>query len=357
VTEGTEGKGPFESHTSGNFLMKELRAPWLHWHSPDAGILPSVFAPNNPLRRHPWFRGLEPLGAVTCEAEVARPSIRRWTRVRFAALLSGGGVITRPSRVMSQIVGTPTVNLITSHTEGRAGAVSEDVDLPQTFFIDSEGLTEILGLQAPPPFEVKSKVYAESLRTFGFRVTDGEKFDRPGDTHFAFAVPERAFEDVAVMAEAIRVGLLTERFAACLLMTDFANPIFSSRRARLLRHTPKTATVTAGQSTFSEEMATAIVAAARQAGKGSPEAEFATGWAKGEGWKNEFNGRLANYYAAVTTRLKSQNGFNDYCRLAESRRENLRSMPIFESPLLLATTNILPSELAMRPDGTIAEVV
>jgi hypothetical protein len=68
LAEATEGKGPFESHTSGNLLMKELRAPWLHWHSPAASILPSVFASDNPLRNHPWFRALEPLGAITCEA-------------------------------------------------------------------------------------------------------------------------------------------------------------------------------------------------------------------------------------------------------------------------------------------------
>ena len=151
--------------------MKELRAPWLHWHSPDANVLPSVFASGNPLRNHPWFRGLEPLGAVTCEASVARPSIRRWTTTRFAALLSGDGVIARPSRIVRQIVDTPTVNIITSHTEGRAGALSDVVDLPQTFFIDSEGLTEILGLHAPPPFEVTGKIYAESLRRFSFRLT------------------------------------------------------------------------------------------------------------------------------------------------------------------------------------------
>ncbi|MFP5369900.1 MAG: hypothetical protein ACLGI3_04020, partial [Actinomycetes bacterium] len=42
LTGPTQGKGPFESHLSGTFVMKELRFPWLHWHSFKANILPSV---------------------------------------------------------------------------------------------------------------------------------------------------------------------------------------------------------------------------------------------------------------------------------------------------------------------------
>jgi hypothetical protein len=118
---------------------------------------------------------------------------------------------------------------------------------------------------------------------------------------------------------------------------------------------PATATVTAGQSEFSQEMAAAIVAAAANADESSPEQEFAALWGVGEAWREECNRRLDTYYAAVTARLRSQHGFADYCRLAESRRERVRSMPIAESPLLFPTTNILPTALAMRADATIEE--
>ena len=57
----------------------------------------------------------------------------------------------------------------------------------------------------------------------------------------------------------------------------------------------------------------------------------------------------------MSARLLSQHGFDDYCRLAESRRQRVRTMPIAESPLLFPTTNILPTDLAMRADGTIEE--
>jgi hypothetical protein len=352
----TEGKGPFESHTSGNFLMKELRAPWLHWHSPDANILPTALEEGDPIRDHPWFTRKEPQGALVCELSVARPSITRWTKARLEAAIGDDGSFDGARGVMAQVLGTPTVNLITSHTESRKAVTSPTVDLPQTFFVDSEALTEILGLQAPPRFMVPGAVYARALETFAVRLTDDKRFSRPGDTHFAFAVPERALEDQEVLRAAIRVGLVSERLAACLLMTDFPNPIFSPRREALLRHVPERALVDNGQSaeSFSQAMADAILAAADASPAGTPEREFAQHWGVGENFKVEFDRLLSGYYQAVVRRLQDPAGFDDYFRLAESRRERVRAMPIFESPLLLARTNIPRAARAMRADGTVA---
>jgi hypothetical protein len=57
LTAATRARAPFESHRSGNVLMKELRAPWIHWHSIDAPVDNDVYAPDDPLRTHPWFLG------------------------------------------------------------------------------------------------------------------------------------------------------------------------------------------------------------------------------------------------------------------------------------------------------------
>ena len=43
-------------------------------------------------------------------------------------------------------------------------------------------------------------------------------------------------------------------------------------------------------------------------------------------------------------------------RLAEARRDRVRLMPIFESPLLFARTNVPSRAREMRPDGTVVEV-
>jgi hypothetical protein len=134
-------------------------------------------------------------------------------------------------------------------------------------------------------------------------------------------------------------------------MTDFPNPIFSDRRAALLQHVPPSATIIAGGSTFSQEMADAILAAAANSQPGSPEREFKDRWSVGDNFEAPFNQLLGAYYAAVSARLTTQEGFDDYFKLAESRRDRVRNMPIFESPLLFAQTNLPPAALAMQPDG------
>jgi hypothetical protein len=361
IEERTEFNGPFESHLSGNFVMKELRAPWINWDSPDAPVSPDVFAPEDPRGAHDWFQRRERAGAFTCETTVARPAVRRWTRARFTQLRAGSATVPRPARIMQQVLTTPSVNLVSSRTQSRK--VAGDVDLPGSFFVDSETLSETpaLGLAGPPPLAVAGGLYQQALKTFAVRWTDRRQFALDGDTHFAFCVPERAFEDVAVVREAIDVGLLTPRFAASLLMTDFANPTFSSRRAELLKYVPGTATIEAGESTFPDEMATAIVGAADATPQGSPEREFAERWAAGDEWKEAFDALLKDYYRQLERRLLSQDGFDAIFRLAESRRDHVRgsdlfpAMPISEFPLLFAESNVPAGERVMNPDGSVVE--
>jgi hypothetical protein len=280
----------------------------------------------------------------------------RWAKARLEASLAQDGTFASPRRVLQQILGTPTANLVTSHVESRKAVRDLDFDLPQTFFIDSECLTEVVGLKPPPSFRAAGSVYAQSLATFGTRMDDGEGFSRLGDTHFAFLVPERAFEDVVVLIEALRIGLVSRRLAACLLMTDFPNPIFSRRREALLAHVPESALITNGSSTFSQEMSDAIVAAAEQSPAESPEREFADLWNVGEDFELAFSNRLQSYYDAVTACLATQEGFDEYYRVAESRRQKAREMPIFsEFALLFATTDIDDAlDLTMRSDGSVA---
>lgn len=113
-------------------------------------------------------------------------------------------------------------------------------DLPETFFVDSAALSGVLDLQPPPTPFVASGIYARSLQSFTVTLSDDEQFERPGDTHFAFVVPERAFEDTETIRQAIEFELIRGRLAACLLMVDFPNPIFSAKRLQLLRYVPDT---------------------------------------------------------------------------------------------------------------------
>jgi len=353
LTSPTRDNGPFESHKNGHFLMKELRLPWVNWDSTTARAVPSIFAEED-LLGHPWVANLAPGGAYTLEKDVAVPAIRRWTETRLEALVSGNSEET-PRRLLEQVLTTSTVNLASSNTSSVVAAIGkvEKVDLPESFFVDSAALSGILGLVPPPRPFVPSSVYAESLRTFEVRLTDEDQFRRPGDTHFAFVVPERAFEDADTLREAIERGILSRRLAACLLMVDFPNPIFSQKRQRLLEHVPDDA-FRQGEA-FSQSISDAIRASAAATQPGTPEHEFTQLWDAGEDFKAPFDALLQGYYTAFTERLATQEGFDDYMRLAESRRDRVREMPITESPMLFARTNIPSRERTMLADGTVEE--
>lgn len=348
----SEFKGPFESHTTGNFLMKELKLPWVHWHSFSAPVNAANLPPD--LRKHPWFVKRDPEGAATCELEVAVPAVKRWTTRRFERMVAKDGKVDRPDRVVRQLLRTDTVNLHSSLTPSSETARIDAVDLPPTFFVDTDTLSGLLRLRFPPGFSVPSKIYRKTLQKFDARLTDGNKFDRAGDTHFCFVVPERAFEDVETIREAIRVGLFGERFAASMLMVDFANPVFSPRRAALLAHAPTTAKLVKGKSGFASTMVKRILAAAEDSPDNSPEREFAKRWQAGAKWRSEFNRLLDNYYVGVEKTLATQAGSDGVFRVAETRRNDMRdTTPLVESQLLFPTTSHPPAKrMRMRFDGT-----
>jgi hypothetical protein len=361
LSDPTQGKGPFESHPSGALVMKELEIPWTHWHSFEITVDESVFPDGSPLATHPWFVDVDAgglrRGAEVLEVEFAIPSMKRWAAARFAPMVDSG-TVDDPDRVMVHVLGTPTVNLIST----RMRSVAREADdagrqLPSSFFYNVESLTNPpIGLTSPPPLLLPIDHYRSSLDRFEFVVTDGGGVSRPGDTTFAFFVPHRAREDDEALRAALDIGLVTPRLAACLLMVDFPNPVFSARRESLLAHVPASASIADGTSTFSQDMADAILAVAPGTLEGSPEREFAERWGVGEDFVGPFDALLRDYVAAVAVRLKTSEGFDDYVRLAESRRNRVRKMPIFESPMLFATTNIINAERAMRPDGTVVEI-
>jgi hypothetical protein len=354
LMDPSQGKGPFESHKSGAFLMKELKLPWVNWHSPEAPILAAAFPRNDPRVRHPWFRKKEPGGAYTFEFAVARPAIERWAKVRFDELAAGGKV-DDPGRILEQILSTPTANLASSITESAtAKAPKVRIDLPPSFFLDVDGFAEV-GIFTFEFLDVSSRIYRKTLKTFNARLDNGRGFEKKGDSHFAFAVPEPGFEDVVALREAIRIGLVTRRLAACLLMVDFPNPIFSDRRAKLLEHVPGSATIRNGKSTFSQRMADAIIKAAEGSAEGSPEREFVKRWKAGPRFAPGFERDIRRYLRAVKKRLATQRGFDDYWRLADRRRAESRNNPVFaEFELLFPKSDIPRPARRMRADGTVA---
>jgi hypothetical protein len=349
----TRGRGPFDSHVNGSLVMKELKAPWSNWQSVRAHV-DAALAPDDPVRQAPLFRDRK--NAEVFQISVVQPGVSRWNRARLARARGPDGTVADIPYFMRQVLETTTVNLASSDLESRLVRPDDRVALPITFFLNSDALINTLDLEpalAPPT--VEGHLYLESLRRYDFALAD-EGFREAGDTYFAFLVPEPAFEDLDVLRKLLEAGVVTARFAASLLMVDFPNPIYSERRRRLMAYVPATARVTGQGSDLPATMAAAIADAARTLPADSPEREFLAWWGVPEDrWRAECTARIERYVAAVVARLATPAGFDDYVRLAESRRREYRRLPLNEFRLTLPTTSI-PADAAllrMNEDGTV----
>jgi hypothetical protein len=225
--------------------MKELKVPWMHWHSQGTPIQDDILAPADPLRTDSLYQSTDLKGAEDLEL-IVRAGIARWTRSRFEKF-TVGGVLQRAPDFLRHLLTTTTVNLTSALQPSASLQPMEALRLPTTFFVDSDRLVTTLGLTpALPRLKTQASFYQATLQTYDVRVQDESGFSRPGDTHFAFAVPEPAFEDEVVLQELLSRRALSKKLAACLLMVDFPNPVFSLRREALLRYVPGTIALDGG---------------------------------------------------------------------------------------------------------------
>ncbi|MFI6449311.1 hypothetical protein [Kitasatospora sp. NPDC050543] len=351
LAPGSRGKGCFDSHINGSVVMKELRLPWSNWQSQSATIR---LADDDPLRADPLFQAT--VGAEGLELTI-RSLVSRWTEARLAEVTKTG-VVTHPVHLMRQLFTTTSVNLASSAVQSSTiTATSDDLALPPGFWLNGDALLDTLELPVTAflPW-VPAASYVASLVDFDFRLEEkASGFSQAGDTFFAFVVPEAAHEDNDVVRQMVQSGVIPAKFAACALMVDFTNPVFSADRARLMDYVPTAATAVED---LAATTAQAIVAAA---GAGlpatSPEARFAADWALPESdWRQVFARRIDAYLGAAAARIATRAGFDDYVRLAESRRREFKAMRLNEFELTLPVTNIPAGapRMAMREDATVA---
>ncbi|MFH8681008.1 hypothetical protein [Streptomyces lydicus] len=348
----SRGKGCFDSHINGSVVMKELKQPWLNWQSQSAAI---QLAADDPLRADPLYRRV--IGAENLEPTV-RSQINRWTRGRLRAV-TDGGTVQHPDHLLRQLFTTTTVNLTSTATQSAAVGPDDDpLHLPMGFWLNNDALLDDLELEVDAAVPAApAALYTAALDRFGFRLEEqAGDFSRPGDTFFAFVVPEAALEDNAVVRALWQQGLITPKFAASALMVDFPNPVFSADRARLMQYVPTGATAAAG---LGDLIAERIVAAAGQLPADSPEAQFAAHWSRPEDtWRADFSQRLTGYLENVQRRITTADGYDDYVRLAESRRRQFKAMRLHEFELTLPVTDIPETAptLRMREDATVTAV-
>ncbi len=361
LDETTRGQGPFDSHVNGALVMKELRAPWLHWHAPQAGINEDALAPDDPLRHEVLFRSR--VTAERLETEVVRPGIRRWNQARVRRAVDADGVWRRVPHFLRQAVTETTVNLATSDTASHLLTDDSALRPPLSFFLDRDVLFETLGLvpedEAVAAIAIPGRLYRQCLERYDVHRTDGAT-RIAGDVHFAFLTPEPAFEDTHLVDALVQAGLLTPRFVACLTMTDFPNPLFSGRRAALLRYVPEEVI---GTGEALEDRFVAAVQAAVAAGEqgaalsGSPEREFLVNWETAD-FEAAFLARLTAYFRALQAGMADPEVVDGWFRLAEHRRRLFRRRRLAEFSLTTPRTNI-PEEAAalrMTPEGRVEPI-
>jgi hypothetical protein len=275
-------------------------------------------------------------------------------QARFAACVEGGR-LTRLPEFMRHLLETTTVNLTSSVAENGQLAGLDRLNLPLTFFFNADALLNTLGLEPDISVpEVDAGLYRNCLERFEVAVTDGT-FRFPGDTHFAFAAPEPAFEDLPVLESLLGASLISRKLAACLLMVDFPNPVFSARRAALMKYVRASAAT--GQGDLPEFIA-AVERAAATLPPESPETEFLSNWRIPDSdWEHVFEKRIEKLMANVGERLSSATAFPDIFRLAEARRREFRRRPLAEFRLTTPATNI-PEDaplLELTADGRVVE--
>jgi hypothetical protein len=326
--------------------MKELRAPWTHWHSMNGTIAREVFDRGSPLASDPMFAALT--GAEDLEKTV-RFGVNRWTRSRIAHDKAGSQTLARFPGYLRQLLWTTTVNLVSS-PESFVTPLGSRFILPTSFFIDAEAF-EFLGEELTPldpllpggALVADEQHYRDAVAFWQLRLDedfpDGAREKLDGDTQFAFLVPERAFEDFAVLRDLVRGDAIGARLALCLMAMDFPNPVFSPRRAALLDYAPEAVAMGSGGADFDARfVATIRTAVAGGIAADSAEVEFLT-WFDLPDPIASLRTRIAAYFAALRVRLATPEGLRDAVELGASRRAGFagRKLNEFNSTIAQAS--------------------
>lgn len=345
LESATRAKGPFLGHVNGGVVMKELKIPWPHWHSMNATINSNIFSPTDPFVKSRFFRPESGLvqQAQDLETSFIRPLIHLWNSSRIANATKDHQ-LQKLDQFLRQVIETTNVNLTSSLKAFQSIQNDTVVILPFTFFINSDALA-VTGIHSTVrSISVIGKIYLESLKFFNFSL-ETEGLSIPGDTHFAFIVPEPAAEDVDLLKKLVQKEIMSARLAACLLMIDFTRPIFSSFRSALKPYIPTEVIIGDHGKDLDNRFVANVVASNKHTTLGTPENEFMTNWNLGENqWLSEFSKRIDQYLSTVADNIKTQEGYNGIVRRAEEVRSQFKSLPLYEFPLTFATATASPSQ-------------
>jgi Putative peptidoglycan binding domain len=234
-----------QCHINGAAAMKELLLPWNNWDSFSAktpylskgnSSWPIANAVNSPLTKLS--------GAESLESGTVMPSITRFNERQINRLISGGQTVTDARRLLKPLFVTTEFNLISSptlsplHPFAKGSGRTSSIDVPGSFFLNNALVGE---LDIPSSFDefanISSKDYEHLIRQ-----TKTTLAGQPGDSNFAWFVPEASFIDNDWVRQLVsesdpagnaKKSIVPKAFIAAALAVDLENPVLSKDRAKL----------------------------------------------------------------------------------------------------------------------------
>ncbi|CAE6513058.1 unnamed protein product [Rhizoctonia solani] len=387
----TRNQGPFLGHIGGALIMKELRVPWPHWFDlsnidefqrslgstptngsrtdeptavdGDLGAQESILAEGGSradrsnLLHDSLFGGnrafsLLASGRAETLEGVITSSVWRWYLSRFA--LDFLNEVNRPHPVVAipvkqwieHILLNRSMNITSSATPSALVSRGRDiVALPITFFYNMNALHPLLpGAGGIIGINVDQHLYKKAVGKLGLSIyreaeTNDGSWSRKialqnTEGPFAFPIIEPGVEDY----QAVRVllsskpQLLPPKAIAAMLMVDFCNPIYSSRRENLLQYVPDVANYDEAKGRYDvlERFVANVRGSGRANNTGSPEQEVLQLLDISDNdYHTNFSARVDRYLDNVRDRLVKKTSAGEtidgYMRLAEGRRRTYRA--------------------------------
>ncbi|QDT26280.1 hypothetical protein Enr10x_15810 [Gimesia panareensis] len=368
------GKGCFDCHHNGTLLMKELKRPWENWNSNfaniAAGVVPQAVAQQNLFKDMASAERLEP---------IIETAILNSVRNRINAPADAKKI----SEYLKYLTRNTQINFESSQVISSEAGPSRPVKaVPLNFFINDFALRTVLKIDySAGALNLDGKVYTDYIKTHDFKLVQqgpgGAAYTAPGSTHFAYFTPAPSFFDGASIQRLISRKIITDKFAASLLLVDYPNPIFSMKRRSLEKYLDQ---VDPAAADFQAEFVEKVRAGTQnqnecdptQLQNCSPEQQFLFYWdLPDDQWRDEAQKRITKYLSAVVEKFNTTEGAEAYLQLLVSRQKefmggngpqpnaNFRNWPLInnlaEFSLLLPETDLsLQRPLEMKADGTVA---
>jgi hypothetical protein len=361
----TTGQGCFACHLNGGLNMKELTPPWNNWHSPQA----SVSTLNVPvaMANDSLFQTLT--GADKLQA-VFQGAMFSYTQQTVKAAIAKDRTVAKPSELLRRLIATTTINFRASQIPSSG---SSDISaLPNDFFLNDSTFHDVLFLKYQFPDQktlmIKRADFDQFVKNKQVALvnTNGTpNYIQPGATFFAFFVPAPAYEDTKAIQQLINNKVISDKFAAAVLMVDFTNPVFSQPRSSLMTYAAKITAGKADGADIPNQFAALVTAAAAgkpavdpaHLAKATPEQQFLYYWNQTD-WKAACVTQIDAYLQTVGIRIGTTAGANDYLTLAISRGIQFANYPLVcnlnEMSLLLPTSSLGQIMVQMLRDGTIS---